>query len=60
LQYVSASKTLLILENPFVPGLMAYFIGGEEITKREIFVYSMATVGLVCLSTRHGAFQTRS
>ncbi len=39
---------------------MAYLVGGEEITLREIFVYFMATVGLFCISSRHGALQIRS
>ncbi len=60
MQYVSASKTLLVLENPFIPGIMAYLVGGEEITLKEIFVYLLATVGLACISTRHGALQIRS
>ena len=53
LQFVSASETLLVLENPFVPGIMAYLIVGEPITRKELLVYTVASVGLICMSTEH-------
>lgn len=53
MQYVSTSVTLLILENPFVPGILAYLIVGEQITNKEWIVFTIATTGLALLSLKH-------
>ena len=50
----------MILENPFVPGILAYFMIGEPISNREWFIYFLATLGLVFISIRPDALQTRS
>jgi drug/metabolite transporter (DMT)-like permease len=52
MQYVSTSVTLLILENPFVPGILAYLVANENITNREWVVFVLATIGLVLLSSK--------
>ena len=43
------------MENPFIPGLMAWFLAGEVITGKETFIYAMVTVGLYCISYKEGA-----
>ena len=57
LKYLSSSKSLLLMENPFIPGLMAWFLAGEAITGRETFIYAMVTAGLYCISYKEGAMQ---
>lgn len=48
------------MENPFVPGLMAWFLAGEAITGRECFIYTMVTAGLYCISYKEGGLQTHT
>ena len=50
LKIISTSKVILILENPFLTSVMAYFIIGESITKHEILVFFMATIGIILLA----------
>jgi len=45
------------MENPFIPAVMAYFLASEQITRKEIIVYLIATVGLYCISAKEGALQ---
>ena len=55
LKYLSSSKSLLLMENPFIPGVMAWFLAGEVITKKEAFIYTMVTIGLYCISYKEGS-----
>lgn len=49
-QYVAASKALLVYENSFVPGMLAYILVGEPITKKELLIYFLSTIGLFMMS----------
>jgi hypothetical protein len=45
------------MENPFIPGIMAWFLAGEVITAKEAFIYTMVTIGLYCISYKEGGLQ---
>jgi len=45
------------MENPFVPGIMAWFLAGERITSKEAFIYLLVTVGLYFISYKETALQ---
>ena len=47
---MAASKVILILENPFLISLIALLTIGEVITKHEVFVFILATVGIILIS----------
>ena len=50
LKMISTSKVILILENPFLTSVMAYFIIGEAITAHEVIVFFIATSGIILLA----------
>ena len=50
MKIMSASKVLLILENPFLISLIALLAIGEVITKHEIVVFVAATIGIILIS----------
>ena len=50
LKITSTSKVILILENPFLTSIMAFFLIGEKITAHEVFVFIVATVGIFFLA----------
>ena len=50
LRMTSTSKVILIFENPFLTSIMAYFIIKERITKHEVIVFCMSTIGIIMLS----------
>jgi len=45
------------MENPFVPGIMAWFLAGERVTSKEAFIYLLVTVGLYFISYKETALQ---
>ena len=47
---MAASKVILILENPFLMSMIAFFTIGESITKHEVFVFILATIGIALIS----------
>ena len=49
--FTSASKAFLIFESPFISSIMAYLILRESITKTEIGIFSLATIGVILMST---------
>ena len=50
MKIMAASKVILILENPFLISLIALLTIGEGITKHEILVFILATVGIILIS----------
>lgn len=50
MKLIATSKVVLIFENPFLTALIAYAILGEPITKHEIVVFVMATIGIYLLT----------
>ena len=49
IQLVSVSKMMLILENPFLVGVMAYFAINEAITIHEVVVFCMTVIGIIVM-----------
>lgn len=43
------------MENPFIPGILAYLVCGEIITKSETISFALATlgIGLVSMTEKH-------
>ena len=50
MKIMAASKVILILENPFLMSMIAFFTIGESITKHEVFVFILATIGIALIS----------
>lgn len=50
LRFTSTSKMILIFENPFLTSVLAFFVIGERITKHEIVVFTISTIGIILLS----------
>ena len=48
------------MENPFIPGIMAWFLAGESITIKEAFIYTMVTIGLYCISYKETGLQAHA
>ena len=47
---MAASKVILILENPFLISFIALLTIGESITKHEVVVFFLATIGIILIS----------
>ena len=50
MKIMAASKVILILENPFLMSIIAFVTIGESITKHEVLVFILATIGIVLIS----------
>ena len=60
MKIMAASKVILILENPFLISFIALLTIGESITVHEIFVFIMATIGIVLISQDEAGQQKSS
>ena len=50
LRFTSTSKMILIFENPFLTSVLAYLLIGERITKHEIVVFTLSTIGIILMA----------
>ena len=52
MQTMAASKVLVIMDNPFIPGLLAFIVLGEAISILEIFMWTLTSVGIYLIAER--------
>ena len=52
MQTIAASKVLVIMDNPFIPGLLAFLVLGEAISILEIFMWTLTSVGIYLIAER--------
>jgi len=55
MQTMAASKVLIIMDNPFIPGLLALLVLGESISILEIIMWTLTSVGIYLIAERGSA-----
>lgn len=50
LKFISVSKSVIIIYNPFITSIIAYLLIGESMTKHDIFCFLACTMGVICLT----------
>jgi len=55
MQTMAASKVLIIMDNPFIPGLLAFIVLGEAISILEVIMWTLTSVGIFLIAERGGA-----
>ena len=58
LEFISVSKTVLIINNPFLTSIISYIVIGELSSKHDFFCFLMCTIGVLLLTDPFGENKT--